>query len=445
VLQSKFTTTSLKEGLTDNINSSTQYNILSEFLKYKQQADVLSQFMNVTSYDTKGIETSLIGAVSQKEQYEKVIQRLKEAGNKTSMLFNTVGTTGMDGFFNYYNEDKQYQQTFLGKMQEIVFKSENILTPIYTDAFKYAVDIMKQYNIKTNSSNLVNKYTSIINGVINTTLANMKLGDSSIQRRSDALFTGANSLANRILEIRDKRKDMKFLEALSIDAEDDIHTISLQNSNSLDTFESSDLTDSFYELEGVYPDIANDLIDAVILQSGVSNNPLTYYGIIPFEKIMERVGQYYQNDYFHSTYKDIVILNDYKKLLEFGSGVTMENRAYTKPRKAYYEKADKKGDILRIYLNGNVYLDYGGVIKTKEGETLLEITNAKKDYKSGASMFGKAYEPTIDNTSTYAKYVGMSRKEVQPSELDKFVLDNADAINKGLITKEQVDYYANNC
>ena len=435
------TTEYLKEGLGNTMmDNQKQYYIFREFIGIKEKADALSRFMNSSSYDTKGVSNTLVQANDQAGKFIRSVENIAKGD-----MFYTNSAKGMEGFFTYTGADGVRRDTFLGRMKNIVQKSTKILSPIYNNngvssTFTKAVDLMEKYEIRGSSEDIVNKYASIINGIVNSSIVNMKIaGGASIADRQDYLFKGHNNLANRIGKF-EQAEDYKFLKALSIDSMTGI--ISLGGSSSLDVYETDDLVDAFYELEAEHPDLANDLIDAILLQSGVHNSPTTYLNVIPFEKIMERVGQFYQNDYFEEQFEHLVLLNDYKKLLQYGDGVSIENPLKPK-RKAYYTKGKVDGTF-NVVINGIVYEDNGGVITTN-GQLIAETVGAaKRDYKKRGFVQAereKSYTPL-----TYSKYLGIALDEnLSPTELDRYIQDNAKAISEGKITVDEVVKWAKKC
>jgi hypothetical protein len=431
------TTEYLYEGLKQgNVLNEKQYNVFMEFLKVKEKADSLSKFMNASSYDTKGISNTLIQADRQIGKYDRAV---KEIDKKE--MFYTNGKKGIDGFFLYTGADGMIRETFLGKMKNIVQQSSKLLSPLYNGSFNTTIRLMDKYKIMASGDEVINKYSSIINGVINSAIVNMRLyNQSSVGDRTDYLFKGNNSLANRIGRMAEKEK-FKFLDSLSLDPFTGV--ITLNGSNSMDVYETDDLVDAFYELESEYPDIASDLVDAVLLQSGVHNSPVTYLNVIPFEKIMERVGQFYQNDYFEESFEHLVLLNDYKKILPYGSGVDIENMDWKQPRIAYYKKGKVEGTY-DIIINGIKYEDNNGTI-TSNGETVIEtIGVAKRDYKKRGFI---GTEKVLDyNPVRYAKFLGIKTDTtVGKTELDRYLQENAQAINEGKITVEEVVEWAKKC
>ncbi len=272
------TTEEMKGYLSKNNQDSvayyhTQLQVLDNFVKYKEQAQMLSDAINSVNHDTAGVGSNVSASDNKLEQKERV----RKAG-----FINNIDNIYNNTFVGLFDQHKftidVYGQFYDTRRSEILANNRFILNTI--NPFK-AED--------------KNKLSTLIeNDFINYVIQNYGYPDD-ISATTNRLFRGDNSLAKKVLRIKkgeglegeqDKLKDNLLIKELTPLLADKDHrgTDNIRiYTKRFDTFTANQLTESFREIELLMPDLARDLMDLGIIQSGLNNSPITYLGLIPFE------------------------------------------------------------------------------------------------------------------------------------------------------------------
>lgn len=274
-----------------------QQQFLTDYLAYKEQADLLSEAIKSVNHDTAGLGSNL-----------------EAAWNKLQLIQKVEDTK----FVN--NIDNIYKNTFIGDFNQHKFAIDAFGQFYYTQA----KDVIENNNFL---AKLINPFgekkqnklkTLIINDFINYVVQNYGFDD--IKSKLENLFKGENSIAKEILTIKNKEAktdlDKRLLDNLFIkelfpliDKPIEGHNAIKIFSKRIDTFTYNSLVESFRELEQLNSSIYDRLAEAGILQSGLNNSPITYFGLIPFEINGDLVNKAFDNFYKKNGVENIYKFN----------------------------------------------------------------------------------------------------------------------------------------
>lgn len=272
-----------------------QQQVFDDFLEYKKQAKLFGDAVRVTNADSSGLGQNINAERLKLLDYDKVKK---------------------NGFIN--GVDKIIDNTFIGSFMQGKF-SIDTYSPLYDTQHQELVDNIislanrieeNEYKFKSFSrEDKLKLINTIENDFINYVVQNY--GYTNIQEVKSKLFKGENSVAKRLLELKNKKESeltpdelkltknilIKELFPLIGKAKKglDYNNIKLY-SKRLNTFSSNTLTEAFREVKETDMSLAKDLMDVGILQSGLNNSPITYLGLVPHEyynnKVKEAFSEY---------------------------------------------------------------------------------------------------------------------------------------------------------
>lgn len=275
------TTSELKGYLATKNQSSIAYyhaqiQLLSNYQQYKTQAGLLSEAINSVNHDTSGLGSNINASRNKIEQREKV---------RNTRFVNNIENIYNNTFVGAFNQHQftidAYAQFYNTQNDKRIVENNRYLLKNLTSKFTKPADI--------------NKLSTLIdNDLINWVVQNYGY-ESNIRGIVNNLFRGENSVAKRILKLKtgegltDEEKVLsenlliKELYPL-LKSKDHPTTDNLKiYSKRFDTFTSNQLTESFREIKNSNLQLAKDIMDLGILQSGLNNSAITFMGIIPFE------------------------------------------------------------------------------------------------------------------------------------------------------------------
>ena len=265
-----------------------QIQILEDYIKYRNSANELSKSMRATNMDTAGVGKNLDSIIDKQELIKNVL------------LFNNV-----------INTEKILKNSIVNTFNQLKF-TRDIYSPLYNtqnEEFLYIKEQTKElFKVENNLEN--DKLNTLIeNDLIQFVIENWGYKDS--EKLKDYLFKSSEdikSLSKRILDIKTKDNKNEVEEKLSnnllIKELQPILSKFKKGSDNLklyskryDTYKANQLTDAFREIQELDLNLAKDMMDLGILQSGLNNSPITYLGIIPFEYYNELVKNAFDNFY----------------------------------------------------------------------------------------------------------------------------------------------------
>ncbi len=272
----------------------TQLQVLDDYSEYREQARMLNEAVRTTNHDSAGTGQSLISV-----EEKKILER----------------KVASDGFINGLERVKE---TFLGpfNQDDLALKAYNPFfytkeDPIIRNNTLYLLQEVKNNNYTFGKDDVVKTGNLIENDFINFIVQNY--GYENPAQRMNELFAGENSIAKRVLALKNRARELnkpkselssKELEEKEIadnilitqlypllkTEKKSVDNIKLFNKK-IDTYTSDQLTEAFEQLMSLDPELTKDIIDLGILQSGLNNSPITFLGIIPNSYYSEVVNK----------------------------------------------------------------------------------------------------------------------------------------------------------
>lgn len=270
----KFSVYDPSKGLTpelDNEFYNTQVQMFTDFLKYKEQATMLSDAIRSINSDTAGLPGNLEGV------------HLKVDANKEVVKQDFV--KGLDKIMN---------DTFIGAFNQTDFaiKAYSQFYATQDPRITTAMTKLAKFIGPFRGEDKARLATMITNDLINYVVQNY--GYEDIATVHNRLFKGENSVAKRIAKIKASpaAQDVRLADNLVIKelqpiinnekTESKIDNLRLYTKR-FDAYTSDQLTEAFKELKESDPSLYKDIVDLGIIQSGLANSAITYVGIIPSE------------------------------------------------------------------------------------------------------------------------------------------------------------------
>ena len=270
-----------KELESSKINSNEQESIKNLFLNLRQHADMLGKFVKLSTFDTKGVGTSIDENQLMLNEYEKNKDMIfKYFVNSREMFESTVNKpTFLETFKNVSEKTNDFTKKF--------FIFEEALSEGLLPEFKKYLDNVFVSKNKSDLEKTQHRQKAkeiAISYIIQRTLA---LKDKSVS--VDDIIT---NVANRLKQYKLENRNANFLvdnlvagitKGSGSVLKNNINNVLLHNSAKLEREEANDYTDSWMELYGSNKKLALDLARLAVFQSGTLNSPVTIYNLIPYE------------------------------------------------------------------------------------------------------------------------------------------------------------------
>ena len=351
----------------------SQRQALNDFLHYQNAARLLGNAMKATNMDTNGVGRSLESIRNKQE---------------------SISNIHRSGLFN---------QGFRKILDDTIIKSFNQLD-FTLDVFKPLYFIQNNEFIAGEIQEIINAYTFnvgedkkqkftelINNDFINFAIQNYGYSEALEDTRKRLFFgtTTEKSLANRILEI--KRTKDKSTEALRQNliienlfpmlnkGEEGVTDNIKMFTRRLDKLTADTLTESFEDLFRIAPDLAKDIADAGILQSGLNNSPITFLSLIPAHYYGELA-----NKAFNALEKSENFKTEVAKFQQLFVRNNAKDRLIYKAFKYYSEKGLGELSNPKHNMYGKDYstVNYDKVVIPETEQPTTQTQNTQPDNKS---------------------------------------------------------------
>lgn len=307
-----FTLKELEDNLlSENQNTKefklSQLQVLRDFQAYKEQAQLFGDAVRLTNSDSAGLGQNINASRLKLQDFYKVnndrfINGIDNIMNKTFIKSFAQDEFAIKAYENfYYTQDPEIVDGLLSMANRIADR----------EGIKSRKDKLKLMN-------------TIENDFINYVVQNY--GYKNITQVRDRLFKGKDSVAKRLLALKNKPvskltdQESKVVNNILVkelfpligkaDPKTDYDNIKIY-SRKLDTFKSNQLTEAFRELRDIDMKLASDLMHVGIIQSGLNNSPITYLGLIPHE------------------YYNTLVKNSFEKLSSKKNGVEEDLRVFS--------------------------------------------------------------------------------------------------------------------
>ena len=264
-----------------------QLQILQDYRMYDAIGGELNNVIQASSQDTKGINSRAHAKVMERKYMDVVTKDI--FGNFDNLFENKL----MHEFRNtHFDTSKMFNSFFFTEKQNV--KSDlglGIIEDIFTNP-----DMMK--GVKA-SEKAIQKAE---NDAIMYLLSDIKLDDSILGDKIKKFFTGENSLPKQLNKIKQEGSDNilinKLIPMIATRQEGtlmDTDNIKLL-SKILNTYDQNLLLDSWWELYGnpFSQQLALDLLDFSLLQSGLNNSPISFIQYLPSDIYAKRASKVFK-------------------------------------------------------------------------------------------------------------------------------------------------------
>ena len=275
---------SLKGDMSTAERNRLQVSILQEFEKYSEYGDDLFELQQASSQDTKGVGRSRAHLKVINSKVDKVREKDNFIGFE-----NLLSKTFLKGF-------QRVAQKTTGLYKEFFFTEMPELQEVLDVFFENLKDA------RISDSDFTAILSKAEDQLISMILTTTKVDGKTIAERTQELFLGKDSLAIRLgrRQSRGDNSNVLIDELLPVISatrsgegmtQDNVRLFTQR----IDAYTKDELADAFRELaNGTKEDakLADDILDLLLLQSGVGFSPITYLSIIPSEIYREKVNKY---------------------------------------------------------------------------------------------------------------------------------------------------------
>lgn len=276
-----------------------QRGFLSDFLRYMDTARAVSDMINATTYDTRGLG--------------------KNINALTHQLRSTI---------------EVHRRDAIGNFKDIFTDTNGFLTPYYQAALKI-LEYFDHYSITLRHTGLQEDMIYIISSMMaagKTKTQIVKVLDRFKTEfvtyllhqspdinsgRVNELFYGSDSLPNRLIKLKGSMRDslnpnpfVMALEAIIPPNVMDSHSIRVMSSTRIDKDTADEWSEGWSKLFTTHPHFANDLVDFIIIQSGITNSPLNFIQYIPADVYTQRMNAVTQEGYSYQDFFDKFFRNN---------------------------------------------------------------------------------------------------------------------------------------
>lgn len=377
----------------------TQLQVLDDYLRYKNDAKSLQDAVRAVNHDTNGVGQNLNEAHLKIELLAQVQQEGFVNGIE-NVLKTFIGTFDQNDFML-----KAFSQFYNTQDPKIYANTKNIidrLTLAYKNRFKF---LSPKDKIKT--------FSLIENEFINYVVQNY--GYSNISTYRNKIFK-TDSVAKKLLEIKNNPNHELYNNLLIKELYPILNSKLGENSTGqdnikiyakrFDTFTSNSLTESFREIKDKDANLAKELMDIGIIQSGLTNSPITYLGIIPEE---------YYNTLVKQSFNEFDKKNGVDELEKFNQLLLRNNSNSTLWPLASTLKLNRKTSKDKktiVYDNTLGFGMFGRLYDKSLYDPKLKTIEVKKEDK----VENKTEEPKIDSSKKINIYAGTNEN----TELSNF-------------------------
>lgn len=374
-----------KDAKLNNGYYNQQVQLFEDFLRYKQEAQMMSQAIRSINYDTNGLPSNLEQTRLKVEDYNKAKQEGFVQG-----LDKILNSTPIGAFDQNQFAIDAYSQFYATQSKEEII---DFLNSIYNEINPK----------KSEDKNSILKL--LTNDFINYVIQNY--GYNDISTLKSRLFKGDNSIAKQIAGIQADSKNPlnnnliinELQPIIANEKTSDLKDNLRLYTKRYDSFTANQLTEAFRELKESDPSLYKDIVDLGIIQSGLANSPVTYLGLIPFE---------YYGDLFNQSFDEfnkkngVTELNNFKKLFIANNSKNSLIRRTYKPNLSlgdgYYGK-DYNNQSIQYSKRSNAIVDKlksSGYISQDHGDLFIKqhfyaqalnfINNLRKEYPNAINI-----------------------------------------------------------
>ena len=302
VISAKFNSATLEkmvgvpvEGLSE-IQKIFQTQILNDFIRYQEYADLLYLLNTAIKYDT-----SRLSGPTAIKYMKAALQRVQETGafvNIENLLENNKSSgkySLLAGFKEGFDEgSRMFASADMKEFHTSIsdWTYNKIYRLIDTDLRRGEDEI----------GYVMKRFDSHLSSYI---VQNTPVNGKKLHNKISKLFRGQNSLPRRILAAKDsvKLQDnlliQEFYPMLQTIEDPNNPDYFIDNmrlfSKKLQVFDVDLLADSYEELNEKAPQLAKDILEFSVLQSGFHYSPNAFFQILPSDRVLDLIAPYFDN------------------------------------------------------------------------------------------------------------------------------------------------------
>ena len=359
-----------------------QVRILDAYIKYEKIAGDLTTLIQALNQDT----------VANGNRNDYAARRLK-------FEYAMQNEPGDDGNFSSIgNVKKILDNTFMGEFDRAEIAGKAIFDPLFfVEQNKEVANELNSIrntilDLKVKSSLKQSAMTKIEAGILNYLLQTAKdKNNISLGDRVQELLHGNTAVANRFIEypgISVLKSELTAVIEGSKNTRDEQAVnsyIKLMNRR-LDAYDVDELVNAFKELKSNDPTLYNDMIDLLILTSGIGNTPISYKQILPakdfYNRMISIISNLAPNINFSPELRMLIARANWRDNI-----ISPPIKEYTKMDDGLIEvpKKDKQGNPINLPFNigkisvsrknGTSGWNLYQVIYDKEGVMVMQYTS----------------------------------------------------------------------
>ncbi len=416
-LKVDFTKNDLKSMLDINNAPSDFYikqvQVLDDFLEYDKQAQKLTNLTIATSHDTVGMGKNLNNAQLIEEDVETALTDTFFDG--VDRMFNEDNLLSI--YRNVVNDAMSiYKKMFLTKRPEIANIINDVKLP-YTQIFGFT------------RANLVSLMDRLTDDIFTWILHTTKYNDSfKLESQFKRLLMGENSIAHRVKDLYESEKDLfdrghitelnPLLTELypMISADTEFVNVVRLFSKMMNTYENNMLVDAFNDLFDIEPELANDLVKASVLQSGLDNSFISFASIVPNNKYVD-IARSVVNEYIDGDIDLTNMVDDIFRNSWWDNNLVQSHPYMT----SYYEDGVKqynvniqgghRGHVLNVEAtNPKSRLPYLKVYTYSTDYTEDQIRKMTKDERASLPKVVRLFKNTFDMSNNNVIFKEVNKK-----------------------------------
>ena len=282
----------------DSSQKNMQIQALQDFLRYDEIGNQLGKLLDATAADT----------TAPKNRYESIIMQ-----TSNSDILNS-------GFF--INTDRLFTDTFMGGFAEVAEESSYMFNDFFINdsVINDLHDIFADPNIRMSTQDRVRAMREVDNDFITMQLQTASFNNQAMSDRIKTIMTGPNSLPSRVEAMKAAGNSNLLINSLtpllSVERSGELATVDNMKvvTASLDKYTQDMLLDAFYALDTL---MQQDLIEFAVLQSGLSNSPLSFINLLPSPLIAkmahEAIDKYSSNSQKSTDFRGRFFRNNWDK------------------------------------------------------------------------------------------------------------------------------------
>ena len=354
----------------------TQIQVLNDFLRYQEHADLLYLLNTAIKYDT-----SRLSGPTAIKYMKAALQRVQEKGafvNIDNLLENDKASSKyslLSGFKEGFDEgSKMFASADMKEFHKSI--SDWTYNKIYT---------LTDPELRRGEDEigyLMKRFDSHLSSYI---VQNTPIDGKLLHNKISKLFRGKNSLPRKILAAKDstKLKDnlliQEFYPILQAfeDPKNDEYFIDNMKlfSKKLQVFDVDLLADSYEEINEINPKLAKEILEFSVLQSGFHYSPNAFFQVLPSTRVLELISPYFDN------YAEKFNLNLDNVWEDFMQNSVKDGKIV--PRKRFY----KNDDSLKSFING--------VVNETSNDEYINMSAPTGTFKVIGSISKEQYETKL--------------------------------------------------